>query len=78
MIPDAEQKLVFPAHRAPFRESSGKQCCRILFLSGASAFQILLAALLAIGVSTATQIDASAERPGTVELTPASYDWTQH
>jgi len=38
---------------------------------------ILIAALLAIGVSTATLTGAAVDTPGNIELTLASYGWTQ-
>jgi len=38
---------------------------------------ILIAALLAIGVSTATLTGAAADTPGNAEPAPASYGWTQ-
>jgi hypothetical protein len=38
----------------------------------------LIAALLVIGAPTATLPDAAADTAGNIELTPASYSWTQN
>lgn len=38
---------------------------------------ILIAALRAIGISTATLPDTAADTAGNIELTPGSYGWTQ-
>ena len=39
---------------------------------------VLIAALLAIEVSTSTPPDASADTVGNIELVPAIYTWTQN